>query len=266
MEWGARVNYPAAPLIRLWVRVRLQTSVSHPWTRKGATLQNFKWIVNLQNFRSPAKKWKADHKKWCTVNQNSFTLTWRKMNVISNQCSLKWSGLKWMWSQITVVWNECGLKWSFLKWRGLKRMWTQMKKVSNEQVSNERGLKWMVSTVMEPLLPSFLLEKFVKLLLEVNNQKQTHASDYLLTDIFVDEVFIITVLPFCLQWTLMFLCRVLTYIVMYERKLFSSFYSPPIVSEQASGRQVRSVQQACTACGPRELSQLQKMLRKLDFG
>jgi len=32
-----------------------------PWTRKGVTLQNFKWIVTLQNFRSPAKKWK-DHK------------------------------------------------------------------------------------------------------------------------------------------------------------------------------------------------------------
>jgi len=32
-----------------------------PWTRKGVTLQNFKWRVVLQNFRSPAKKWKIDH-------------------------------------------------------------------------------------------------------------------------------------------------------------------------------------------------------------
>ena len=32
------------------------------WTRKGATLQNFKWRVALQNFRTPAKKCKLDHK------------------------------------------------------------------------------------------------------------------------------------------------------------------------------------------------------------
>jgi len=35
------------------VQVHLQPSVSHPWIWKGVT---------LQNFRSPAKKWKADHK------------------------------------------------------------------------------------------------------------------------------------------------------------------------------------------------------------
>jgi len=64
-------------LIRLWVWVHLQASVSHPGTRKGTTLQNFKWIVILENFRSSTKKWKTDHKKWYTVNQNSFALTWR---------------------------------------------------------------------------------------------------------------------------------------------------------------------------------------------
>ena len=45
---------------KVWVH--LQPSVSHPWTRKGVTLQNFKWIVALQNFRSPAKKWKVHRK------------------------------------------------------------------------------------------------------------------------------------------------------------------------------------------------------------
>jgi len=58
---GAGQLPPLPPLIRPWVRVHLQTSVSHPWTRKGTTLQNFKGIVTLKNFWSPAKKWKADH-------------------------------------------------------------------------------------------------------------------------------------------------------------------------------------------------------------
>jgi len=42
--------------------VHLQPSVSHLWTRRGVTLQNFKWIVSLQNFRSPARRWKVNHK------------------------------------------------------------------------------------------------------------------------------------------------------------------------------------------------------------
>jgi len=37
---------------------------------------------------------------WYTVNQNSFALTWRKMNVASNDCRLEWKSLKWR-----------GLKW-----------------------------------------------------------------------------------------------------------------------------------------------------------
>jgi len=59
------------------------------------------------------------------------------MNVVSNEC-----GLKWMWSQMNVVSNDCGLKW----------MWSQMNVFSNEVVSNDwvsnecglkcRGLKW----------------------------------------------------------------------------------------------------------------------------
>ena len=90
-------------------------------TRKGAILQNFKWIVTLQKFRSPTKKWKVIIKIWFTVNQNSFTLMWRKMiwspmNVVSNDC-----GLKIMWSQMIAVSNECGLKWKNLMW-----MWSQM--------------------------------------------------------------------------------------------------------------------------------------------
>ena len=46
--------------------------------------------------------------------------------------------LKWMWkkSHVNVVSNECGLKWKSLKW-----MWSQINVVSNEQVSKERGLK-----------------------------------------------------------------------------------------------------------------------------
>ena len=88
---------------------------------------------------------------WFTVNQNSFSLTWRKMNVIWNAC-----GLKWMWSQMTVVSNDCGLKWMWSQMnvvsneRGLKWTWSQMNMVSNEQVSNEQvsneyGLKLMWS-------------------------------------------------------------------------------------------------------------------------
>jgi len=37
------------------------TQRESPWTRKSVTLQNFKWRVTLQNFRSPAMKWKVDH-------------------------------------------------------------------------------------------------------------------------------------------------------------------------------------------------------------
>jgi len=45
-----------------------------------------------------------------TVNQNSFTLTWRKMNVVSKE-----SDLKWKKSHVNVVSNEqvsndCALK------------------------------------------------------------------------------------------------------------------------------------------------------------
>jgi len=53
------------PFILCWwheVLQGLQPSMSQPWTRKGVTLQNFIWIVTLQNFRSSAKKWKVDHK------------------------------------------------------------------------------------------------------------------------------------------------------------------------------------------------------------
>jgi len=38
------------------------TQCESPWTWKGITLQNFKRIVILKNFRSSAKKWKVDHK------------------------------------------------------------------------------------------------------------------------------------------------------------------------------------------------------------
>ena len=106
---------------------------------------------------------------------------WSQMNAVSNEC-----GLKWLWSQMNVVSNECGLKfmWSQihvvsnekvscecrLKWTGLKITWSQIKwsrlnkfKWMLSQmpwsqmnvVSNECGLKWMVSyelisIVMEP--------------------------------------------------------------------------------------------------------------------
>jgi len=35
----------------------LTTQREPPGTRKGATLQNFKWIVTLENFRSIIKMW-----------------------------------------------------------------------------------------------------------------------------------------------------------------------------------------------------------------
>jgi len=43
------------------------------------------------------------------------------MNVVLNDC-----GLKWMMSQMNVVSNECGLKWTGLKCRGLK--WIGLKR------------------------------------------------------------------------------------------------------------------------------------------
>jgi len=70
-------------------------------------------------------------KMWFTVNQISFTLTWRKMNGISNEC-----GLDWTWSHIKrsqmKVSYECALKWT-----SLKRTWSQMLVFSNEVVSNK---------------------------------------------------------------------------------------------------------------------------------
>jgi len=75
-------------------------------------------------------KWMWSQMKWSKMK-------WSQMNVVSNECSLKWSGFKWLWSQMTVVSNDCGLKW----------MWSQMNVVSNEVVSNECGLKWLWSHI-----------------------------------------------------------------------------------------------------------------------
>jgi len=44
------------------VGVHLQPCMSHPWTRKGVTLHNFKWRGTLQTFRYPTKRWMVDHK------------------------------------------------------------------------------------------------------------------------------------------------------------------------------------------------------------
>jgi len=63
--------------------IHLQPCLSHPWSQKGVTLQNVKWIVTLQNFRSPTKSGRYIIKIWYIVNQNSFTWTWRKINVVS---------------------------------------------------------------------------------------------------------------------------------------------------------------------------------------
>jgi len=139
------------PLQRFKVRVHLQPNVSHSCTWKSVILKHFKWIPTLQIFRSPAKKWKEIIKMWYTVNENSFSLTLREMNIILNECGLyecglKWSGLKWMWSQMNVVSNECGLKWMWSQRNvvsnesGLKWVWSQM-----NMVSNDCGLKWMWS-------------------------------------------------------------------------------------------------------------------------
>jgi len=90
-------------------------------------------------------------------NECGLKWMWSQMNVVSNEWGLKWSGLKWMWSQmkkpyVNVVSNEqvskeCVLKWSVLKWIGLKWMlsqmsWSQMNVVSNEW-SQMNGLKWI---------------------------------------------------------------------------------------------------------------------------
>ena len=83
------------------------------------------------------------------------------MNVVSNECGLKWIWSQMKWSQINVVSNEvvsndCGLKWmwSQMKWSqmnvvsndcGLKWMWSQMKWYRMNVVSNDCGLKWLCS-------------------------------------------------------------------------------------------------------------------------
>jgi len=53
----------------------LQPSVSHPWTQVGVT---------LQKFRSPAKKWKVDHKN--LIHSKSKQL---HFNVVYSECDLK---------------------------------------------------------------------------------------------------------------------------------------------------------------------------------
>jgi len=55
------------------VLVHLQHSVSHPWKWKSVTLQNVKWSVTLQNFKSPAKKRKVDH-------QNLIYCKWKQLH------------------------------------------------------------------------------------------------------------------------------------------------------------------------------------------
>jgi len=102
------------------VRVHL-TQHELPWTQKGVTVQNFKWRATLQNFRFPAKKWKAHHKNVIHSKSKHFTVAQKEYE------------LKWMWSQMNAVSN---------KW-GLKRLWSQMKKSHVSGVSNEQGLKWI---------------------------------------------------------------------------------------------------------------------------
>ena len=55
-----------------------------PLDTEGRNLAKFQMNSHLGKLQVSRKKWKADHKKRYTVNQNSFTSTWRKMNVISN--------------------------------------------------------------------------------------------------------------------------------------------------------------------------------------
>jgi len=73
--------------------------------------------------------WKVDHKNVIHIKSKQFNVTWRKMNVISNEC-----GLKRLWSHMTVVLNECGRSQMNVVSNacGFKRMWSQMHVVSNE--------------------------------------------------------------------------------------------------------------------------------------
>ena len=62
LEWVAHAVSHGPPLDPTLSVGAFTTQRESPWTRKSPTFQNFKWIVTLQNFRSPAKKWKIDHK------------------------------------------------------------------------------------------------------------------------------------------------------------------------------------------------------------
>ena len=73
-----------------------QPSVSHPWTRKGVTLQKVKEIatlqdfrlslqdfrLSLQDFRLSAKTWKKEHKNVIRGKSQQLHFKWRKMNVV----------------------------------------------------------------------------------------------------------------------------------------------------------------------------------------
>jgi len=63
--------------------------VSHPWTRKGVTLQKVKEIatlqdfrLSLQDFRLSAKTWKKEHKNVIHGKSQQLHFKWRKMNVV----------------------------------------------------------------------------------------------------------------------------------------------------------------------------------------
>ena len=84
-----------------------RTQRESPWTWNGVILLKLKWIVTLQNFRSPAKKWNVDHK-----NVIHIKLKQLYFNVAWNQCYLilVWSQMKVISTQCRLVWNEYGLK------------------------------------------------------------------------------------------------------------------------------------------------------------
>jgi len=111
------------------------------------------WFLQTRLFQqitsSPTKMWKVDHKNVIHSKSKQFNVTWRKMNVISNEC-----GLKRLWSHMTVVLNECGRSQMNVVSNacGFKRMWSQM-----HVVSNECGLKWMWSqmTVVSNAEPDY---------------------------------------------------------------------------------------------------------------
>ena len=92
------------PLRCFYVRVHLQPNVSHLGHGRAKPCKTSNEESPCKTSGLPQRSGRSIIKMWFAVNQNSFTLTWRKMNVVPNEkvsceCGLKRLGLtQWWWN------------------------------------------------------------------------------------------------------------------------------------------------------------------------